>query len=205
MARSADDPKKGRDKKLPTGKEIMKRRTPNDLSLRPARFEFDPKKAYTTEQLAEILAISVKWNQIEPHIAFVGSFILFNKSPFWLQLSTGIILGTKAKLNLLKECIKNADQWAPGISIVGLTRFSPRKVRTFSHASEAAGSLSSSHWPRTGMPGCNSRKLKPWWAPGRRKDRRWLRRRAVAPPSCGRLPLDSDRQPHRSRSRSAYS
>ena len=54
MGRSTGDPRKGRDKKLPTGKEIMKRRTPDDLSLRPARFEFDPKKAYTTEQLAEI-------------------------------------------------------------------------------------------------------------------------------------------------------
>jgi hypothetical protein len=109
MGGSAGDPKKGRDKKLPTGKEIMKRRTPNDPSLRPARFEFDPKKAYTTEQLAEIGAISVKWNQIEPHIAFVGSLILFNKAPLWLQLSTGIVLSTKAKLNLLKECIRNAD------------------------------------------------------------------------------------------------
>jgi hypothetical protein len=48
MGRSAGDPKKGPDKKRPTGKEIMKRRTPDDLSLRPARFEFDPKKAYTT-------------------------------------------------------------------------------------------------------------------------------------------------------------
>jgi len=90
MARSADDPKKGRDKKLPTGKEIMKRRTPNDLSLRPARFEFDPKKAYTTEQLAEIGAITLKWNQIEAHIEFVATFILFTKSPFWLRLSINV-------------------------------------------------------------------------------------------------------------------
>jgi hypothetical protein len=28
-------------------------------------FEFDPKKAYTPEQLAEIGAITLKWNQIE--------------------------------------------------------------------------------------------------------------------------------------------
>jgi hypothetical protein len=45
MGRSAGDPKKGPDKKRPTGKEIMKRRTPDDLSLRPARFESDPKTA----------------------------------------------------------------------------------------------------------------------------------------------------------------
>jgi len=60
MGRSAGDPTEGPDKKRPTGKEIMKRRTPDDLSLRPARFEFDPKKAYTTEQLAEIGAITLK-------------------------------------------------------------------------------------------------------------------------------------------------
>jgi hypothetical protein len=109
MGRSAGDPRKGRDKKLPTGKEIMKRRTPDDLSLRPARFEFDPKKAYTTEQLAEIGAITLKWNQIEAHIEFVATFILFTKSPFWLRLSINKTLGAKSKLNLLKECLKHAE------------------------------------------------------------------------------------------------
>jgi len=48
-------PKKGTGRKQPTGKEIMRRRTPDDLSLRPARFEFDPKKAYTPEQLAHLI------------------------------------------------------------------------------------------------------------------------------------------------------
>src|SRR5580704_15399932 len=103
-------PKKGGGKKkLPSGQEIMKRRAPSDLSLRPARFEFDPKKAYTTEQLAEIGAIALKWNQIEAHIEFVATFILFTKSPFWLRLSTTKILGAKSKLNLLKECLKHAE------------------------------------------------------------------------------------------------
>jgi hypothetical protein len=86
----------------------MKRRVPSDLSLRPAMFESDPKKAYTTEQLAELGAITLKWNQIEAHIDFIGSFILFTKAPFWLQLSTDRALSTKAKLNLLRECVKNA-------------------------------------------------------------------------------------------------
>ena len=54
MAKLKDTPKKSSEKKLPTGKEVMKRRPPEDLSLRPAKFEFDPKKAYTAEQLAEI-------------------------------------------------------------------------------------------------------------------------------------------------------
>lgn len=49
--------RKRREKKLPDGHEIMKRRAPSDRSLVPARFESDPKKAYTTEQLAEIGAI----------------------------------------------------------------------------------------------------------------------------------------------------
>jgi hypothetical protein len=87
----------------------MKRRTPDDLSLRPARFEFDPKKAYTTEQLAEIGAITLKWNQIEAHIEFVATFILFTKSPFWLRFSINKTLGAKSKLNLLKECLKHAE------------------------------------------------------------------------------------------------
>jgi hypothetical protein len=108
MDKSVSNSKKSREKKLPDGHEIMKRRAPSDFSLRPARFELDPKKAYTTEQLAEIGAITLKWNQIESHIDFVGSFILFTKSPFWLRISTDKLLSTKAKLNLLKECMKNA-------------------------------------------------------------------------------------------------
>jgi hypothetical protein len=108
MHKPVGSSKKRREKKLPDGHEIMKRRVPVDLSLRPARFESDPKKAYTTEQLAEIGAITLKWNQIEAHIDFVGSFILFCKSPFWLQVSTEKALSTKAKLGLLRECVKNA-------------------------------------------------------------------------------------------------
>ncbi|HEX3885374.1 MAG TPA: hypothetical protein VHW66_22160 [Stellaceae bacterium] len=102
--------KKGDGKRrLPTGQEIMRRRAPSDLRLRPARFEFDPKKAYTTEQLAEIGAIALKWNQIEAHIDFVGTQILYNKSPFWLRLTTDKIFGTNTKLRLLKECLSQAE------------------------------------------------------------------------------------------------
>jgi len=108
MSRQVSNRKKRREKKLPDGSEIMKRRAPADLSLRPAKFESDPKKAYTTEQLAEIGSITLKWNQIEAHIDFVGSFILFSKAPLWLQVSTDKALSTKAKLSLLRECLKNA-------------------------------------------------------------------------------------------------
>jgi hypothetical protein len=108
MTGSVSRSKKRREKKLPDGREIMKRRAPSDLKLRPARFEGDPKKAYTTEQLAELGAITLKWNQIEAHIDFVGSFILFTKVPFWLQVSTDKAISTKGKLGLLRECMKNA-------------------------------------------------------------------------------------------------
>lgn len=108
MNSPAGNSKKGRNKETPSGKEIMKRRPPSDLRLRPARFESDPKKAYTTEQLAQIGAITLKWNQIEAHIDFIGVHILFSKTPLWLQIATGSSLGTKAKLGLLKECLKRS-------------------------------------------------------------------------------------------------
>ena len=95
--------KDGGKNKSPTGQEIMKRRAPTHLALRPTKFESDPKRAYTVEQLAEIGAITLKWNQIEAHIDFIGSFILFPKSPFWLRIAIDKKLGTNSKLTLLKE------------------------------------------------------------------------------------------------------
>ena len=49
---------------LPTGQERMKRIPPTDFSLRPQKIEFDPKKAYPPDQLAEIGAIALRSNQI---------------------------------------------------------------------------------------------------------------------------------------------
>jgi hypothetical protein len=98
---------KNKKTKLPTGKEVMKRRTPEDFRLRPARFESDPKKAYSPEQLAEIGAITLKWNQIEGSIDFIGAYILYANTPIWLQIATDKALGTKAKLSLLRECLKH--------------------------------------------------------------------------------------------------
>lgn len=97
--------KKGTGRMQLTGKEIMKRRTPDALSLRPARFEFDPKKAYTPEQLAEIGAITLKWNQVEAHIDFIGSHILFTKASFWLQIEVDKALNNSGKLRLLEVCL----------------------------------------------------------------------------------------------------
>lgn len=106
MENSSDDTPQKRVKRLPTGQEVMKRKAPSDLNLRPTKFEFDPKKAYTTDQMAEIGAITLKWNQIEAHIDFIGSQILFAKVPSWLRLATDRTLSTNAKLKLLEECLK---------------------------------------------------------------------------------------------------
>ncbi len=87
----------------------MKRIAPTDLSLRPTRIEFDPKKAYTPEQLAEIGVIALKMNQIEAHIDFVGSHVLFAKSPFWLRIATDNALSVDKKLHLLGEALDRSD------------------------------------------------------------------------------------------------
>ncbi|QUD89849.1 hypothetical protein [Phenylobacterium montanum] len=96
-------------KPSPDGSETMKRRSPQHLSLRPAKYEFDPKRAYTPEQLADIGAIALKWNQIEAHIDFVGSQILFAKTPFWLRLATDKVMGERTKLKLLRECAARGE------------------------------------------------------------------------------------------------
>ena len=96
-------------KPSPDGTETMKRRSPRHLRLRPVRYEFDPKKAYTADQLAEIGAITLKWNQIEAHLDFVGSHILFAKAPFWLKIATDKAMGEKTKLRLLRECADRAE------------------------------------------------------------------------------------------------
>ncbi len=96
-------------KTLPRGDETMKRKPPANLGLRPVRIEFDPKKAYTVEQLAEIGAIAVRWNQIEAHIDFIGSFILFSKSPLWLQIEVGKKSSSNTKIGLLEKCLEKAE------------------------------------------------------------------------------------------------
>lgn len=92
----------------PSGKERMKRVPPTDFSLRPQKIEFDPKRAYTAEQLAEIGAIALRSNQIEAHIDFIGSHILFSKSPFWLRIAADRALKFREKLDLLRECVQRA-------------------------------------------------------------------------------------------------
>lgn len=92
----------------PTGREVMRRSPPLDWGLRPARFEFDPKKAYSPGQLAEMGAISLKWNQVEAHVDFIASQILFAKVPMWLRFSVDRTLRTRTKIDLLAECAAEA-------------------------------------------------------------------------------------------------
>ena len=60
--------------KSPKPHHRMKR--PQPLGARPGRIEDDIKKALTTEQLAEIGAISLKFNQIESLVEFILVVIL---------------------------------------------------------------------------------------------------------------------------------
>jgi hypothetical protein len=95
--------------KGPTGKEIMKRPAPRSLKLLPKRFELDPKKAYSGSQLAEIGAISIKFTQLQYHIDFICSHIIFTKVPFWLKLSVDARLPAKSKLEVVEEALEHME------------------------------------------------------------------------------------------------
>ena len=60
---------------MTAGQHRMKRRKP-DVSAGPVRPVSDIRKAYTPEQLAEIGAIALIWNQIELQIDFILLVIL---------------------------------------------------------------------------------------------------------------------------------
>jgi hypothetical protein len=62
----------------------MKR--PQPAGARPGRIEHNIKKALTTEQLAEIGAISLKFNQIESLIEFILLVILDIQPALWLDV-----------------------------------------------------------------------------------------------------------------------
>lgn len=82
-----------RKQSAPTGKERMKRNLPPFPQGRPSRFEFDVKKAFSLEQLAEIGAISVAWNQLEDLIDFlmmVSFQTLFSSFKVFSEIMDGI-------------------------------------------------------------------------------------------------------------------
>jgi hypothetical protein len=86
----------------------MKRVPPKDMRLRPKRFEFDPEKAYKKKQLAKMGALSIAWNQVESSIDWLGSWILFPASPFYLKLEAQDVISFSGKVALLRACATNA-------------------------------------------------------------------------------------------------
>src|SRR5579885_2177985 len=71
----------------------MLRPPPRDLSLRPARFEFDIEKAYTQEQLAKIGAIALIWDRIEDRVQFLMLITFEHSFPsfgLWLEFQKSI-------------------------------------------------------------------------------------------------------------------
>lgn len=78
----------------------MKR--PQPEGARPGRIEHDIKKAFTTEQLAEIAAISLKYNQIEAMIEFILLVVLDFSPVLWLDVVRSIN-GMDAKLKILRK------------------------------------------------------------------------------------------------------
>jgi hypothetical protein len=86
--------------KSPKSHHRMKR--PQPLGTRPGRIEHDIKKALTTEQLAEIGAISLKFNQIEAVVEFILVVILDVPPPLWWEVVRRIN-GMDAKLSILRR------------------------------------------------------------------------------------------------------
>jgi hypothetical protein len=91
---------RGRMTKQPSGKTTrMTRKHPE--GSRPGRRSADPKEAYTTEQLAEIGAITLIWNHIDDFVDWLLHIAL--GTPISVLWEVGRAIGdTEAKLDLLK-------------------------------------------------------------------------------------------------------
>jgi hypothetical protein len=77
----------------------MSRKLPKDA--KPGRRPEDPKEAYTQEQLAEVGAIALIWNQIDNFLNFLIYIAL--QPPFYMLWEVGRRLrGTHAKIELLR-------------------------------------------------------------------------------------------------------
>lgn len=97
----------------------MKR--PKPPNARPKRYEQNIRKAYTTEQLAEIGAIALLYNQLESFVDFMLLVVLHLPPSTWLPVVKRIN-GMDGKLEILrryaadsfiltdeaKQCVKNA-------------------------------------------------------------------------------------------------
>jgi hypothetical protein len=95
--------------KEPTGKERMKRRLP--VGSRPARLEQDIKKAYTQDQLYEVGAITLLWNQIEAGVNFLLFIVLSSSSlhhSIWLGMMKKI-QSLDGKIEILRKQYEASD------------------------------------------------------------------------------------------------
>jgi hypothetical protein len=87
------------DTPTPTNKDRMSRKQPK--TSRPGRRVEDPKKAYTFEQLAEVGAIALIWNQIDNFLDWLLHIAL--KTPLMLHWEIARrIRGSYAKVELLR-------------------------------------------------------------------------------------------------------
>jgi hypothetical protein len=89
----------------PTGKERMKRRP---TSARPIRFEFDIKKAYSPDQLREVGAIALIWNQIEASIHWILFVAAEPKNTLSVKLA-GQTRSVKYDIDLLRSYFNEND------------------------------------------------------------------------------------------------
>jgi hypothetical protein len=78
----------------------MKRPQPPDA--KPGRYEHDIKKAYTAQQLAEIGAIALVWNQIDEFINFLLYIVLRMPLGLWMP-TTKRINGMDGKIEILRK------------------------------------------------------------------------------------------------------
>jgi hypothetical protein len=84
----------------------MSRRQPPDA--RPGRRVEDPKEAYTTEQLAEVGAIALIWNQIDNFLDFLLHVSL--KTPIFVHWEVARrISGSNAKIEILRIYAERAN------------------------------------------------------------------------------------------------
>jgi hypothetical protein len=85
---------------MTSSKHRMKR--PQPLNVSPKRQEPDIRKAYTTEQLAEIGAVALIWNQIETMVDFLLLIVLHIPVGSWLDV-TKRINGMDGKVEILRR------------------------------------------------------------------------------------------------------
>jgi len=91
--------------KAPSGAR-MHRTQP--LNAKLGRHERDIKKAYTTEQLSEIGAIALIWNQIEIIVDFLLLVVLKLSPVIWLEVAKRIN-GMDGKLEILRRFYEHND------------------------------------------------------------------------------------------------